>query len=317
MARFAIDTLKIHSESMSAVTLRGIGSAAHALSRSTTGPNSGNTYDEARFITEVDDEFSFSNVIALASLLANVSPLVGKCISDDGSHPGMVLYGQLLSRCGTDGRGSAGTAASITAKHGHLIVSSFGGSKNQLATASVRGINLLDSGETRPTVTVYNATLPSTFVGDEAFVIGPVEVAGVTLSEDEIVSVQVETNISVQVVKNLEGYGTTVLILKSQPIIRIGVEDSSILADDKIDYEGVACAHADTSISFMALDPEANVKARAETEHIIVTANGKAYLEDHLSGGGPAVAGSTIVIETTQTSGGTAPLVVTTGVALS
>lgn len=317
MSRFSIDTLKIHSEGMSAVTLRGLGSAAHNLARSTTGPNSGAPYDEARFITEMDDEFSFGSVLALESLLLNVSPLVGKCISDDGSHPGMVLYGQLLSRCGTDGRGSAGTHASVTAKHAHLLVTSFGGSKNQLASAVLRGINLLDSGETRPTVTVYNATLPTTFVGDEAFVIGPVEVAGTVLTEDEIVSVQCETNVSVQVVKNLDGYGTTVLILKSMPVIRIGLEDSAILADDKIAYEGVGCLHADTQISFIKLDPDGIRFDRGDSEHIIVTANGKAFLEDHLNGGGPAVAGSSLVIETTQASGGTAPLVVTTGVALS
>jgi hypothetical protein len=301
----------------SSVALRGVGSAGHRLGRTTAGPNSGNTYDEARFILEVEDEFSFGDVTALKSLLDNISPLIGKCITDDGTHPGVTLFGQSLDRCGTKGRGATGTHASVTAKLAHLLITEFGGSKNQLATASVRGVNLLKTGEARPSVTVYNATLPSSVVADEAFKIGPVEVADTVLGEDEIVSVAIETGITVEVVKGLDGYARTLLILKSMPRIRIAVEDSSLLADAKLDYEGIAALHANTFVSFIALDPAGGNKALNGLHHIKVTANGRAYIEDHLSGGGPAVAGTTIVIETTETAAGVAPLVVTTGVALA
>lgn len=318
MSRFVIDTLQIHSVGMaSAVNLRGIGSAAHRLDRSTAGPNSGNTYDEARFILEVDDEFAFGEVLALKSLLDNISPLIGKCITDDGTHPGLVLFGQGLDRCGTKARTGAGTHASVTAKLAHLLITDFGGTKNQLATATLRGVNMLKAGETRPTSTVYNATLPATYVADEAFKIGPIEIADTVLTEDEIVSSTVETGINVQVVKGLDGYARTLLILKSMPRIRVTVEDSSLLADSKIDYEGIGCLHTDTSISFIALDPSGGIKPLNGLHHIKATANGRAYIEDHLSGGGPAVAGTTIVIETTETAAGVAPLVVTTGVALA
>lgn len=319
MSRFVIDTLQLHGVGMSsAINLRAMASAAHNLRRSTTGPNSGNTYDEARFITEVDSEFSFSGMLALKSLLANISPLTGKCITEDETHPGVVLFGQSLDRCGTKGRGASGSHASVTAQHAHICITDFGGTKNQLATASARVIALLDSGQARPTVAVYNATLPSSVVADEAFMIGPVKIADKTIPEDQIVSVAVETNINIQVVKNLQGYGVDALILKTAPVIRVSVEDSSLLADAKINYEGIACLHADTFVTFMAMDPASgSSKALNGTHHVKATANGRAYIEDHLNGGGPAVAGTSVVIETTETSVGVAPLVVTTGVALA
>lgn len=318
MTRFAIDTMQLNAVGMgAAINFRGIGSGSHSLRRGTAGPNSGNTYDEFRFITDVDDEFSFSGVLALKSLLANVSPLTGKCVTDDGTHPGVTLFGQSLDRCGTKGRGAAGTHVSVVAQHAHMLVTEFGGSKNQLATATVRVINLLDTGQTRPTVTTYGATLPSTVLADEAFMIGAATVAGLAIPEDQIVSVQIDTGMTVQAVKNLAGYAIDALVLKVAPTIRITVEDSSVLADAKINYEGVACTHANTSFGFMALDPATGgIKSLAGAHHVKVTANGRAYLEEHLSGGGPAAAGSTIVIETTETSAGVAPLVVTTGVTL-
>lgn len=316
-SRFAIDTLQLHSTSMSALTLRGVGTASHKLSRETVGPGSGNTYDEARFITTVEDEFEFGGVLALKSLLDNVSLLTGKCVDDDGSHPGLRLFGQLLSRCGTKGRGAAGTAAQVTAKLAHLLVTQLGGTKNQLATATLRGVNLLKSGETTPSVTVFNATLPSSPVVEEAFKIGPVSVAGEVLDPDGIKSVQIDTGIQVEVVQNVEGYAATLLVLKVAPRIRIESEDGALLDAGAVPYAGIAAAHADTYVSFIALDPAGGNKALAGSHHVKVTANGKAYIEEHLNGGGPATASTSIVIECTETSGGVAPLVVTTGVALA
>ena len=49
--------------------------------------------------------------IAFNLKVGDVSPLIGKCFTEDGSHPGVVLFGQSLDRCGTKGRGAAGSHA--------------------------------------------------------------------------------------------------------------------------------------------------------------------------------------------------------------
>lgn len=313
MGRFAIDTISVFSSADSAATtLRAVGSASHSLRRQTTGPNSSNTYDEARYTLDLDDEVSLGGVLAIKTLLSLVSPLIGKCVVEDTGKFGLRLFGQSLDRCGTKGRGASGTHAQVTAAKGHMLVTDFGGSKNQLATANVRIVNLSADGTAAPTTTVYNASLPGTFTYDEAFKIGPVQLGGVALTADEITSVQVSTGINVEVIKDpASGYATNLLILKAQPTIRIGVEGSDVLASGIIPYAGKACTHANSYMSLVQLDSAGTIKALDGSHHIKGTFAGRAYIEDHLNGGGAAAAGATIVVETTEASG-TAPLVITT-----
>lgn len=320
MTRFAIDTFSVQSTDMaSAVTLRAIGQATHRLRKSTAGPNSGNTYDEERFILDVGDEFELGSVLALKSLLGFVSPLTGKCVAKDVTHFGLRLFGASLNACGTNGRGAGGTHLQATAIKSRIFLTSLGGSKNQFASANLRIVNVLETGETTPTVTVFNASLPSTFVANEAFKIGPVQLGGVALTEDETASVDIQTGIDLQVVMDLTtGFPKEVLVLKSQPTIRISMDAANTNNAAIIPYTGKACTHANSFVTFIALDPAGTITPLATAAHIKVTFAGKAFVEDAISGGGPQSAGSTIVVETKEASGGSsAPLVVTLDTALA
>lgn len=315
MSRFAIDTVSIHDDGGSQVTVRSLQSASHRLSRTTTGPESGHTYDEARFILDSDDAFSWAT-LALSTMLDNVSPVQGVCVEEGDTEFGLRLFGQLLSRCGTAGRGGSGTHAQITAAKSHIFIRQITASPNQPAVMTLEAINLSDDGANDPSVTVYNASLPGSYVIDEAFKLGPVSVGGITLDPEELTTVTIDTNINTQVVRDeVTGYATDLLLLKSQPTVRINAQSGEILQASKIPHVGKACAHANTSIGLIKFDPAGIAVPLATAAHIELTFAGKAFVEDHLSGGGAAAAGSSLLIETIESSG--VPIIATTGTALA
>ena len=316
MGRFSTDTLVLHTIAMGAtpLVLRGIGSASHGLGIQTIGPDSGNPYDETKFIGQQQPTMDFS-AVALESLLGELSLLTGLCVLSDGSHPGVEMYGQGHDPCGTSGRTAGSTNMKVTAALGHALITQVGGGRNEDATAALQVMALSD-GATEPTAAVYNAALPASPVVDEAFIVGAPTVAGQALSADSVQSVTVETGIQIEQISAIdEIWPTAVDIIKVRPIIRITLDDPTILDAAKIKYQGVAATHANTFVTFVKRDPFGGLKSKALTEHIKITAAGIAYVDTHYNASGSGTGTVDIVIECIET-GGAVPLVVTTGVAI-
>lgn len=312
MTRFSVDSFKIEDDGESATLLRNVNSMAHNLGIQTSGPDTGNTYNEVRYIVGQAPEFALE-CLALESLLDSISILTGKCVVDGATEVGLELYGQAHDPCGTAGRLAGSTNMKVLCEHSHLLITQIQGSAGQDAIASVRAICLTD-GTNAPTSTVFNSALPASPISDEAFTIAQARIAGTTLATDAIKSVSIDTGIDVQPLTAADSiWPGSVLILKSTPTLRIVTDDISTV-QALVSDSGVACTLANSFVSFARRQADAGLYALTATEHIKITFNGFATLNENYNASGRAVGTMEVVIECTE--GASVPLVVATNVAI-
>jgi len=313
--RFSTDTVKLHGVGTDpAVTLRCLGDLSLDMGLGIIGPDSGNTYDEVRFLGQRVPEGSFG-AYALKQILNNI-PLLGvKCITVDGTHPGVEFYGQGHDPCGTNGRVAAGSHMKV-ATHGttgkaFLAVTRIGGSKGQSAMATVRAIICSTDGNGDPDIRVYNATLPTSFVVDEEYVIGTPTIESVAMDNHHVLSWQIDTGIAITPIIGAGSvYATTVDHTKTRPRITIEHDDPTWAQTSKIAFNGKKVLQANTKFPLIKRTPFAGLEALASAVHIRIAAEGMAYNARHYQASGSAVGTGQIVIECSEPAGGV-PLVVT------
>ncbi len=312
--RFSTDSFQINNDGMDApVSLKNIGSASHNLGLNVVSPESGNIYDEVSFVTAMAPEFSLST-IALEQILSLASIHTGLCISNTAK-TGMHLFGQGHDPCGTNGRVTGANNMQVSIGDGHLLVTGIEASAGSDAVATLRAIALSDGGAA-PIAAVYNATLPSTVINNEAFTLGPSKVGGIDLGNDTVRSTNLQSNIEVQVLTDVGSiYPGSVLILKSRPEIRIVTDNPALLASGSIPTAGKACVHGDSFISYIKRKPNSSFEALTSEEHIKITFTGHATINQHFDASGSAVGTCEIVVRCIQPSGST-PLVVATNAKL-
>jgi hypothetical protein len=188
MTRHSNDSFQLHGvlngvAQSAAVTFRCLGNLRHQLGIAAIGPDTGAPYDEVKFVGEERPEI-LTSVMALRSLFDTVSALGTNCFTADGSHPGIMAFLQSHNPCAANARTAGSNHRKITVAKGQLIVTGFGGSRGQSASANIRVIELSTDGVARPDAIVQNAALPSTFIDDEEFVIHPPTVASFGLDPD-------------------------------------------------------------------------------------------------------------------------------------
>lgn len=321
MTRHSNDSFQMHgivngSSMAAAVTLRCVGNLTHDLGIQTIGPESGSTYHEKRFIGEKRPELR-TTVMALKSLFDTISALGTNCFTADGSHPGIRAFLQSHNPCATNARTTGSNHRRITVAKAQLLVTQFGGSRGQSASATLRSIGLSTDGITDPDAIVQNAALPSTFVSDEEFVICAPKVASFSLDADSVISWQVDTGININVIVPAGSiYPTTVDITKVAPRWTITHDDPTFLDAAKVPANGIECTLANTYAFLQKRTAFGGLSVAANTDHIKVAMAGFAYFTNHYDASGSATGTGEIVIESTEGVGGV-PLTVTTGVAIS
>ena len=315
MTRFSIDSVKIEDDGDTAVTMRLLNSFRHTTGIQTTGPDTGNPYVEQKYVTTRAEEFAFEST-ALETLLDTISLLTGKCVVDGATEVGLEFYGQAHDPCGTNGRTTGSTNLKKLCEHSHLLITNLQASVGQDATASVRAICLSDDGSNAPTSTVYNAALPSSPITDEVFTLYPPTIAGTTLAAGSVQSVSLDTGIDVRVIQAAGSiYPTEVLILKSMPTIRIVTEDISTI-EAAIGLSGTSCALANSNLYFQKRQTDGGLIAVGSSEHVKITYEGFAYINENFNASGHNVGTMEVVIECTEPTSGTC-LTVTTDSAIT
>lgn len=299
-----------------AVTFRCVGNLTHDLGISTGGPESGHPYNETKFIMEAKPTIRTS-VMALGSLFDTLSVLGTNCMTADGSHPGVRAFLQSHNPCAANARTSGSNHRRITTASAQVIITQFGGSRGQSASASITSHGLSTDGATNPDAIVQNAALPGTFIDDEEFVIRAPLIASDQLAQDSVISWQVDTGININVITAAGSiYPTVVDITKIAPRWTITHDDPTFLASDKVTQSGVECTLANTYAFLQKRTPFGGLVDVATTSHIKVAMAGFAYFTTHYDASGSATGTGEIVIESTEGSGGV-PMTVTTGVAIS
>lgn len=309
MTRFSIDSFQIFDDGMgSAVSLRNVNQASHTLGLNVTSPSSGNTYEDVAFITSQNTEFNLQ-ALALEQLLDLISIHTGLCVSNT-TNSGLKLFGQGHDPCGTNGRVSGSNNMMVTIGDAHLLITGIEATNGADAVATVRAIALSDGGAV-PMACVFNAALPSSPVLDEVFTLGPTQVGNVALANDTVRSWSLDTGIEIQVLQDAGSiYPSVIVITKVMPTIRI-VTDNPALLVGSVPILGLACTNANSFLSLVKRDPGGGLEALSGSEHIKITFNGFATINQHFDASGAGTGTCEVVVKCLQPSGGV-PLVVTT-----
>jgi hypothetical protein len=321
MTRFSNDSIQFHgllnTVAMSAaVSLRCLSQLTHRQGITTVGPNSGATYNETRFIGERKPEIT-ATVAALETLFGTLSALGTNCMTADGTHPGVRAFLQSHNACAANARTSGSNHRRITVAKSQILITQFGGTVGQSASAQVRVVELSTDGSASPEAIVNNAALPSSPVDDEEFVIMAPTIEAIALSPEHVIGWQVDTGITLIVITGAGSiYPISVDIEKVAPRITIQHNDPALLASDKIPEDGIEITHANTLFPLRKRDPFGGLVALASTEHIEATAAGFAYHDNDYDASGSAVGTGQIIIECTEGVGGV-PLTIATGQALA
>lgn len=322
MTFFSNDSFELHgvlnaTPMAAAKTFRCLRDIDHNLGVTLVGPDSGATYDEVRFVGEKKPELTTA-VAAIKTLLDTLSLLGTNCMTDDGTHPGVMAYMQSHGECSANARTAGATHQKVTIAKSHVLIPTLGGQRGATAYANVRVIELGEDAETEPHAVVYNVALPATFIKDEEFVIYPPTIAGVVIPEKHILGWNLDTGIQATVIVPAGSiHPAYVDITKVRPRITIQHDDASLLDAAKIPELGKACAHADTTLWLRARSTATGgMVAKATTSHIKITAAGWVYHSRRYQASGSAVGTGELTIEGIEGVGGV-PLAVTTGVAIT
>lgn len=316
--RYSNDTLQLNgvlnTAAMSAaITFRCLQDINHETGITTIGPETGDPYQEVRFVGERKPELT-SSVAAISTLMGALSALGTNCMGSDGTHPGVMAFMQSHNPCAANGRTAGSNHQKVTIASSQIIITGLGGQVGQTAYANIRVVELSADGDAEPHAIVFNAALPSSFITDEAFVISEPTIAGFTIDPKNVVSWQIDPGVRLTVIVPANSiFPTTVDIEKVPAKFTMTHNDGKLVAS--LPETGWQCAHADTFGYFRARTPYGGLVAKATTQHVKWTMAGFGMHTKRYSASGSSVSSGEITIESVKGVGGV-PLTLTTGVAI-
>ncbi|MGD9632543.1 MAG: hypothetical protein AB7G28_22780 [Pirellulales bacterium] len=311
--RFSIDSVQIHDVAMSsAVTFRCVGEVSVDNGMDILTPDSGGSYDEVAFVGAAKVEGAFA-CKALESLTDNVPIAAVKCITADGSHPGVRIFGQLHDPCGTAGRASGSVHLRITLAKCWLAIQRIAGTVGQSAVATVRIIGGSTDGSADPDDQAYNAALPTTFIANEEFVIAePTLATGLVFLPDYISGWTYDSGLRITTKMGAGSiYNTGIDVEKIQPTLAINHEDPTIIDPAKVPKRGRQVLITQTKFPLIKRSPFGGLISRASAEHLLMKCEGYCWAPRHFAGGGPTPVTGDLNIRCTEPSGGGAPVTIT------
>jgi len=234
-------------------------------------------------------------------------------IKAGGTYTALEVYFALLDDCGRIAAGSVHRKISFA--FGCLIPRTLSVSSGQDAEISCEFMALSTDGATSP-ITISGSQALPTLPSEKRFTVGPVTLGTEVITRIQQMSIDFANSVNAQQLDT--GIYPTNLSVDSQ----IPRFTFSALAPDTFDAAvipegGLAITHANTAIWLRQRKAGADVLfADVDTEHIRFTAAGLAHIDDvgASSGNAPSVLSGSV---TTLFDGTNAPIVITTGAAIS
>lgn len=154
------------------------------------------------------------------------------------------------------------------------------------AELMMRGIPIYD-GTTDPITWADAQTLPTGITDAQRYTIGPVQIAGVTISGVRRISLNWGLTISSEG-EGGEIWDRTISIGDAMPTLTIsGIDTKALTAATGIELLGKQAAHADTIVYLRKrTDPVGSFVADGTAEHVKITAAGLAYITTPFSSDG-------------------------------
>ncbi|HUX15039.1 MAG TPA: hypothetical protein VMW52_01115 [Phycisphaerae bacterium] len=170
-------------------------------------------------------------------------------------------------------------------------------------------------GANDPVTITDNSTLPAGLVDTERYTLGPVKIGNVTLNQKMNLAIDFGIE-AVGESADSDIWDTLVSIVASITRITLTGNDVAWLKSTNIPLTGKAATHANTIIYLRKRAHAATFVADETEEHIKLTADGMAIVDNPLDASGNAAATTSLVLET-RYDGTNAPLTVDTASAIT
>lgn len=298
MARFQSDSFQIKTTDLNggtAVAIGGVTSTTVRTNTQTISDESGDIYDETMSILSqiIDAEQTHK---CLDQILTYIG-LGGYCISSDGSHPGLTMFGRILGDCKSP-PGSTDNV-SYTFPLGLACIGRIDARRGADATVTLMVKPLTDGTNAPMAFANSSVTLPArSALVKNLFTIGACKIGAVVLNDFSGLSLEFGITTSAMTPQQGSIWPDSVGIRKIQPTATFTGFDPRILDNSSgIPLLGKQATHANTLIQFKKRLGYSSFVANATTQHIALTMNGMAYVTDVFTGSGNGEATNAIVVK--------------------
>ncbi len=282
-------------------------------------PTGGQIFANARYITAQNPSANFT-ALAIATWLNTIKStkwptgLMGMAISPTNV---LALYTQKRE----DGGDFAASGHQVnTINKGIIAPQSLSVGHQEDATITYAAQVAWD-GNNNPIVPSTTSSLPTLPAGAERFTLGPSTVAGVTLTPEDIQRIELEFGLTLET----KGGGSELwpreaYITAGQMNLRItGSSPAWFAATGAFPLKGNKGLHADTKAYLRKRDStdDAGFIPDGTAQHIMLTANGLAYIDKPQGASGRGDHDTTLVIDMYSDAVGNAPLGINTASAIT
>lgn len=264
-------------------------------------PTSGEFYPRWVSITGQQYRPSLSTKAIEAAL--GLVGMSGLTIAADGSHPGLVLYGQ--KQADGSSRGSGSVHRSFTIKKGVIIPTQISIDHQGDAELDLLALPTWD-GTNNPVIISDTAALPTAPTDDERFTLGPITLGGVSFTGFD--KLTIEFGITAKT------FGAESLIWDSyarletaMPRITLTGKHVTWYGSGFVTDTGLACTHANSKLFLKARANESSFYADNTSNHYKFTFCGLATVTDGFSANGEEPAEVSLAIDCAY-DGSTIPL---------
>lgn len=296
MPRFKSGAFELHTTDLNAGAAIKIGGVTDMHVRTgteTMSDGSGDLYDQTRSLEKQIPE-AMLTFKSLASVLTYVG-LAGYCLSTDGSHLGAKLYGNVLGDCAAPP--AATDNIKYTAGKGLLVLGTLTANRGADATISV-AVHMITDGTNAPFSGVYSGvTLPTPLLIQQ-FTLGVCKVGAIVLTDLESVSIDFGVQITEKTPQLGGVWPNTVGVKKITPVVRLNGFNPRVLDDSTgIPLLGKQASHANTLIQLKKRVGYAAFVGDGTAQHIAITVNGMATVDDAFQASANSEATNSIKVE--------------------
>lgn len=177
-------------------------------------------------------------------------------------------------------------------------------------------VAIIFDGSNAPILYTDSVALPAETVTPERFTIGPLFLGGLG-QLTQIQNIDLDFGLTVNPAgADSEVYDTFVSLDESTPELTVRATQPEWFGDSAVPLEGLACTHANTRLFLRKRQRDSTFHANNEAEHVKLTLNGLAYIEDPIDAAGTGDAEITLRLPLSH-DGTTVPLVATVGQAIA
>jgi hypothetical protein len=241
----------------------------------------------------------------------DVIGLTGKALTT--ANGGINCFGYKHAEGG--GRASGSAHRKYAFNEGLLVPRRISCDHQQDAVLAVDGLITYD-GTNEPIAITDSSAVPSGVTDNERFTIGPITIGGVTIPQ--VKSFEVDFGLQAETEgADSDRWDTFASIVQATPMITLRGINIEWLKSNAVPLTGLVVTHANTSLYLRKRSTgSSGFVANATTQHIKITCDGLAYVEDAFTAEGDRPAETSIMIPC-RYDGTNAPLVINTAIAIT